>query len=162
MAAQERATPSDTWHAKGVNEHDYQNANPIDRWNMAVAHGLQLDIVTPSTLEHPTIVKGSGIVVAPRFHNGTISATLPQSGQVLVYFEGLIFGQYKELHHPERYKAAVHHAAGRAITKYPTSALCTIDATELHTVGTYTCAGSNHNDNVTLSDPETVQQWCNQ
>jgi len=145
---------------KNVNERDFKNARGHDRWALCVEHGCQTDIVVPTSLTHPLITPGSGMVVAPRFTGGEFDATLPACGRVLVYFEGFVFGQYNDLGPRDRYKAAVHHAAGRAMTDYPTSAIVAIDAGDLTVVGTYTC-GSDIDKAVTLDDIEFVQQWCN-
>lgn len=117
-----------------------------DRWEQAVAQGEQLDIYVPVKPGLVGIAPGSAIVGRPN-----------EADRVLVHYEGWVHGaaQYADLDTHGRWAAGVRHAAGRALTQYPTVACAVLPVSELVPVGTYYAAG----DRIEVTNEAEVARW---
>lgn len=133
-----------------------------ERWSIAAEAECVLDIVVlTEDSDRGFIASGSGIVVAPHWRDGLPDGRLPEAESALVYYEGWIHGanQYADLPALDRWKAGVFHAAGRAVTEYPTTASALLPTSHLRVVGRYHTARGETDDAVVITDTAAVDEW---
>lgn len=125
---------------------DFRTMSYPDRWKDAVRQGAMLIVFVPKPEANTGIAPHSGIVGAPLV-----------DGTVLVHFEGWVHGamQYAHLDARGKWEAGVKHAAGRALTHYPTVARRVLRLEDLNAVGTYIAA----EDRIDLTDEPEVERW---
>lgn len=122
-----------------------------ERWTQAVEQLKQLVIYVPVTDGLAGIAQGAGIV-------GERDPSAP--GRVLVHYEGWVHGaaQYADLDARGRWEAGVEHAAGRALTQYPTVARASLPKRDLIAVGAYHCCNEPGN-RALVWDESRLQAW---
>lgn len=111
----------------------------------------------PADLELPVFVPRSDrALIAPR--SAVVGHLDPDgTGRFVVHYEGWVHGpaQYGERDARGLWEAGVEHAAGRKVTAYPTMAVATFPANELHQVGTYRVSDKR----VDVTDEAALAQW---
>jgi hypothetical protein len=128
----------------------FAQADYPTRWELAVDADVTLDVAVPSGRAVAHAVPGSALVLSP--WDETSDST------VTVYFEGwvnLIPDEYADMDERARWNHAVSHAAGRAVVRYPTTAITTVHPDELVVVGRYSTATGD----VTVFDEPALSAW---
>lgn len=125
---------------------DFVGLSYPDRWIKQVAEEATLAIFV--------LKEGATSTIAP--HSGIVGRTVV-AGTALCHYEGWVHGaaQYADRDARGRWEAGVRHAAGRALTDYPTVARQTIRLDGLVRVGTYHAA----NDRIEITNETEVQRW---
>lgn len=117
-----------------------------DRWQQAVDRGAELGIYVPAP--------GTDLPIAPR---SGIVGDAHTAGTLLCHYEGWLYGaaQYAHLDARGKWEAGVRHAAGRALTRYPTVAQRLVKMKQMIRVGTYYAA----TDTIELTNEAEVDRW---
>lgn len=125
---------------------DFEGKTYPQRWQMAVADQESMTIFVPA-------VEGL-FTVAPR---SAIVGKHLTGLRYLCHYEGWVHGamQYADLDARGQWEAGVRHAAGRALTDYPTRARMVVPGAWLQAVGTYHAAA----DSIDITDEEALNTW---
>lgn len=117
-----------------------------ERWREAVGRDATLTIYVINDGAFSAIKRGSGIVGEDA-----------EADWVLVHYEGWVHGayQYEQLDTRGKWEAAIRHAAGRALTQYPTVARQLVPARDLTAVGSFHAA----TDQIEITNETEVARW---
>jgi len=125
------------------------------RWQAARDRRCRIEVVVPAICDGAVygIAAGSAMVVADEAGTGTGNA----DGRVVVHYEGWVHGasHLEGLDARGRWEHGVHHAAGRAVTRYPTAACCALERAELVHVGWYDVVSEA----VEVDDEDSLYAW---
>lgn len=109
---------------------------------------LAICVPVPGTNLAKQLVPGSAIVCALELTN---KRTFPTVQEVLIYFEGNVYGAESM----QSFRHKIVHAAGRMMTRYPTIARQSVSTSELLPVGEYDYEYKI----VEIFRPDLVENW---
>lgn len=129
---------------------DYMGVAYHERWKIAQNKHKQLKILVPKPGSMTYIAERSGIVGEPI-----------GEGKLLVHFEGWKNGamQYAHLDPKGQWAAGVTHAAGRALTEYPTVAKSIVDEDDFIEVGAYHCSNNTEEDRIRVWNDAAIDLY---
>lgn len=125
---------------------DFTGRSYADRWKIAVGEKATLTIFVLQEDTHSGILPGSAIV-----------GSKLTDFAFLCHYEGWAHGamQYRDLDAWGKWQAGIKHAAGRALTEYPTSARQVLTKKDLVEVGVYHAA----DDRIEITNEAEVRRW---
>lgn len=146
-AADLMAWHRDVAHGNEGVMHSHRAESYPDRWQDAVERGATLTIFVPAMPDALPILAPRTAIVGKHLANL----------EWMCHYEGWKHGamQYADLDARGQWEAGVRHAAGRALTQYPTVARALINGDRLRAIGVY----SARDDSITVDDEEALTAW---